>query len=75
MRPPNGCTATQTPREVFRKRSGVERGRPLQQTPELLRDAITWRLRDGDSLTVDLPAYLDRIVTKDRVLERWRARQ
>ncbi len=53
----------------------VERWRPSQHTPELLRDAITWTPRDGCSLIIDLPAYFDRIAASARMLDRWRAKQ
>ena len=39
----------------------VERWRPEQETPELLRETLTWTPRPGEPLLIDLPALFARI--------------
>ncbi len=51
-----------------------ERYRAGQDMPELFRDTIAWTPRDGLSLTIDLPAYFDRVAAQDLVWERWKSR-
>ena len=46
----------------------VERWRPLSETPEILRDRILWAPREGDALTIDLPAWFLRVERKSRLL-------
>ena len=45
-----------------------ERWRPLSETPEILRDRILWAPREGDALTIDLPAWFLRVERKSRLL-------
>ncbi len=39
----------------------VERWRPTQETPELLRDSLVWSPRGGAALVIDLLALFARI--------------
>ena len=50
----------------------VERWRPTQETPERCRETITWTPRDGERLTIELPAYFDRVLTNERLTNDWR---
>jgi Uma2 family endonuclease len=52
----------------------VERWRPEQETPELLRDQLEWAPRGGAPLVIELPAYFDRIERKAAMFARWAAR-
>lgn len=45
----------------------LERWRPLQETPELLRDTVSWAPRGGNALIIDLPALFDRAFGKARL--------
>ena len=44
-----------------------ERWRPLSETPDFLRDRIVWAPREGDALTIDLPAWFLRVERKSRL--------
>lgn len=46
----------------------VERWRPVSETPEILRDRIVWTPREGEALTIDLPAWFRRVDRKSRLL-------
>ena len=48
----------------------IERWRPSQETPELVRDELAWIPRAGERLTIDLPSYFDRIARKVRMFAR-----
>ncbi len=50
----------------------IERWRPTQETPVLYRESITWTPRDGESVTLDLPAYFDRVRHHERLTNDWR---
>ncbi len=46
----------------------VERWRPTQETPELLRETLVWSPRDGDPLVIDLVALFARIEAKWKLI-------
>lgn len=48
----------------------LERWRPMQGTPELRRDAVSWAPPGGDSLVIDLQALFDRAFEKVRLMAR-----
>lgn len=48
----------------------IERWRPAQETPELLRDRLEWTPRERDALIIDIPAFFTRVDTKLRMFAR-----
>lgn len=42
----------------------VERWRPMQETPDVLRDRLEWNPRDSGALVIDVIALFDRIMRK-----------
>ena len=48
----------------------VERWRPDQETPELLRESLSWSPRARPPAVIDLLAYFERVDTKRRMLPR-----
>jgi Uma2 family endonuclease len=48
----------------------IERWRPAQETPQLMRDRIEWSPRGRDPLAIDLPKLFMRIDTKLRMFAR-----
>jgi Uma2 family endonuclease len=53
----------------------IERWTPSQNSPQLLRDAITWTPLGDDGLTIDLSAYFKRVVTQNRLFQQWREKK
>ena len=49
----------------------VERWRPAQETPEILRDAIEWSPAGREPLRIDLPALFDRVESGSVAVERY----
>ena len=48
----------------------VERWRPAQETPELLRDRLEWAPRGRDPLLIDVATFFERVFTKVRMFAR-----
>lgn len=48
----------------------VERWRPAQETPELLRDRLEWAPRGREPLLIDVAAFFERIFKKVRMFAR-----
>ncbi len=48
----------------------IERWRPMQETPELLRERMAWAPRGCEPLVIELPALFDRVEAKLRVVSR-----
>jgi Uma2 family endonuclease len=50
----------------------IERWRPRQETPELLRETLEWSPRGDDPLVIDVPALFNRIDEKWQVIQKLR---
>lgn len=53
----------------------IERWRPSQHSPQLLRETVTWTPFGDAALTIDLPAYFERVAANNRLFQQWREKQ